>query len=129
VLASAVVLYVAGGAALWSLPASRPVSVALLLAWLAHGILACRCRIRAGKRVAACVLDATGALELVSPAGKRTAASRSGGTIVLERAIWLRYRDRDGRFGAELFTGEPRRDAEFRRAAVLLRLLAQSQNN
>ena len=101
----------------------------LLLAWLAHGIHNCWSHIRRYGRVSACVLDATGALELASGTGKRSAVRRLSGTIVLQRAIWLRYRDRHGRIGAELFFGDPRRDAEFRRATVLLRLLAASQNS
>ena len=128
-LASGVALYVAGAGALWSLPGPRPGSIALVLAWIAYGIYACRRRIRPAAGISACVLDATGALELVSREGRRTPASRLPGTIVLQRAIWLRYRDRDGRIGAELFTGSPRRDPEFRRAGVLLRLLAASRNN
>ncbi len=129
VLASGISLYLAGAAALWSLPGSRSVVIMLLLAWLAHGIYVCGWQRRRQGRIANVVLDATGAVELHLGTGKRTPVRRLPGTIVLEQAIWLRYRHRDGRIGTELFTGDPRRDAEFRRAAVLLRLLSSGQNS
>ena len=129
VLASGVVLYLAGAAAIGTLPVSGPVMPLLLVAWIAQGVYTLSCRFRQDARVANFVLDASGSLELVSPTGTRTPARHWSGTIVLERAIWLRFRDRNGRIRAELLTGHPRRDAEFRRAGVLLRLLASGQNN
>ncbi len=129
VLVSGIAFYLAGAAALWSLPGSRSLVILLLIAWLAHGLYVCWWQKRPEARIAAFVLDATGALELQSGTGRRTPVSRVPGTIVLEQAIWLRYRHPNGRIGAELFMGDPRQDAEFRRAAVLLRLLASGQNN
>lgn len=101
----------------------------LTLAWLVLGLALCRRRLRENRRVEAILVHETGALELVSSIGKRRPADGLPGSIVLERAIWLRYRAGDGSEGAELFLGAPRRDPDFRRAGNVLRLLAMGQKN
>ena len=126
---SGIALYAAGAGALLSLPGSRAVAAVLTLAWLALGIAQYRRRLQENRRVAAILVHETGALELVSSNGKRRPADGMPGSIVLERAIWLRYRAGDGSGGAELFLGAPRRDADFRRAGNVLRLLAMGQKN
>ncbi len=128
-LVAALALYVAGAFALWLLPGPQSLVGLLLLAWLAHGISGCRRLVRHYARVSAYRFDDSGALELDGGQRQSARASRLPGTVVLERAIWLRCRDEDGRIVTELFTGDPRRDVEFRRAAVLLRLLAETRKN
>ena len=126
---SGIALYAAGAGALLSLPASGAVVAMLTLAWLVLGLALCRRRLRENRRVEAILVHETGALEPVSSIGKRRPADGLPGSIVLERAIWLRYRAGDGSEGAELFLGAPRRDPDFRRAGNVLRLLAIGRKN
>lgn len=122
-------LYLAGAAGISFFPGPRAVVVTLLLAWVGHGIHECRQLAAHYARVSSFTLDASGVLEIAGKRGRRSPACRLPGTVVLERAIWLRFRDAEGRIGTELFTGSPRRDAQFRRAAVLLRLSPATRKN
>ncbi len=128
-LTSGAALYAAGAAACLSLPGPGWIAGLLFCAWCARGAHALLQRQLEDRRVAAVALDSEGSLELVGDGGSRVPARRLAGTLVLERAIWLRYRDREGRTGAQLFLGDPRIDADFRRAGVLLRLPASGQKN
>ena len=129
VLLSGLALYLAGAFACLSLPASGRIVALLLGVWCIHGLCSLRARLLEDRRVAAVILDSGGGLEIINSEGIRVPIHRLPGTIVLARAIWLCYRDRDGRTGVQLFVGDPRSDTEFRRASVLLRLQASSQKN
>lgn len=103
-----------------SLPVSVPVNLLLGVGWLVFSTVELG-RILAGfRRVAGLRLDDSLLLELKSPAGEWRPGRFAAGTLVLGRAVWLRFRDIEGRLQGELLTGDPRYDAGFRRLVVLL---------
>lgn len=77
---------------------------------------------RAVREVSAYILDADDGLTLRAAGGEVLDAEVLPGTLALNRAIWLRFRDSRGLVGAELIPGDARRQRDFRRALVLLRL-------
>ena len=104
---------------------SRAIGV---LAWLAfsiveHGRVAVAFNAATGYR-----LDQTLFLEVRDRSGRWHAAELAAGSIVLDRAIWLRYRNSHGQLGAELIIGNGRSMHDFRRLKVLL-LHAEADRN
>lgn len=73
-------------------------------------------------------LDQNLFLEVRDRSGRWQAAELAAGSIVLDRAVWLRYRNSGGRPGVELITGNGRSMHDFRRLKVLL-LHAEAERN
>lgn len=124
VLASALLLTLLGWLPILTLPWPPGIRAALGAGWTLFGGLEYLAGWRAVRHVAAYSLDPDEGLVLRFTAGPDVGAEVMPGTVVLGRVIWLRFRDDRGRIGAELIPGNPRRQPEFRRALVLLRLAA-----
>ena len=122
VLASALLLTLLGWLPILTLPWPPGIRAALGAGWTVFGVLEYLAGWRAVRHVEAYSLHPDDGLILRFTAGPGVAAELMPGTVVLGRLIWLRFRDGHGRVGAELIPGDPRRQADFRRALVLLRL-------
>ena len=123
-LASALLLTLLGWLPILTLPWPPGIRAALAVGWTVFSgldYLAGWCAIR---HVAAYSLHPDEGLVLRVTGGPNIGAEVMPGTIVLGRVIWLRFRDERGRIGAELIPGNPRRQPDFRRALVVLRLAA-----
>lgn len=107
-----------------TLPLPPGIRAALGAGWTVYGGLEYLAGRVAVRHVAAYVVDPDDGLVLRFTSGPDAAAELMPGTVVLGRAIWLRFRDGRGRVGAELIPGDPRRQPDFRRALVVLRLAA-----
>lgn len=63
-----------------------------------------------------------GSLEVFTPDGGRRLARLAAGSVLLPGIAWLRFRAPDGRIWAELVTGNPRKNKDWRRLCVIFRL-------
>ena len=112
-----------------SLPLPELLRLLLAVAWLAGSGLELALVVAAFGRVTGYRVDETLALETRAPDGQWRPATLAAGTLVLSRAVWLRYCDSAGRCRGELFTGDARVDAGFRRLVVLLELGQEARNH
>jgi len=124
VLGSALFLNLLGWLPILTLPWPAGMRTALGAGWTVLGGLEYLAGWRVVRHVAGYSLHPDDGLTLHFTDGTGLAAEVMPGTVVLGRMIWLRFRDARGRVGAELIPGCPRRQADFRRALVVLRLAA-----
>ena len=64
-------------------------------------------------------IDCNGNIEILRRSGDWVAASLASGSVVLPRLVWLRFRDPQGRFYAELLRGRRRQNRAWRRFQVI----------
>ena len=86
----------------------------LFNAWRAFTLV---CRIR---------LHADGSAEIGDPSGAWRCATLGRGSVVLERVAWLRFDVDGGSQIAELLTGNPRKNKDWRRLQVIWRHLGSA---
>ncbi len=65
-----------------------------------------------------------GAIEVVAADGGLSLASLASGSVLLPGVAWLRIRAAGGRAWGELIAGNPRKNKDWRRLCVILRLSA-----
>ena len=121
-LGSGALLALFGVIPILTLDLATPLRSASVLAWLAYSAAELGRMARTYARVSGFRLDSALEFEMLGRGGRWLPASLAPGSIVLDRAIWLRYRNSEGRASAELVTGNGRESQDFRRLKVLLRL-------
>ena len=121
VLGSGAFLSLVGILPILSFTIPRSLRAACVIAWLGFCLLELGRLANAYRYVTALRLAEGRVLETRGARGNWRSAELLSGTIVLDRAIWLRYASADGRSSAELITGDSRSNPGFRRLKIVLR--------
>ena len=125
VLGSAIGLFALGLVIVATMSIAIPFRVALGSGWLLLAMRQLRILACHHARTGRIRIYADGSAEVAAAAGAWHAATLAPGSIVLDRIAWLRLECVDGTSGAELLTGNSRRNEEWRRLQMIWRHLGK----
>ena len=121
VLWSGVTLVVVACVIILSLPLAPWLRLAACGLWTALAGRELRHLQRAWRACRRLRFSADGGIELLEADGQWHAASLEAGSVLLQKAGWVRLRNRHGDRYGELFCGDPRRSPDWRRLQVIWR--------
>jgi hypothetical protein len=108
------------------MPLRPALKMSFALLWVTRGLLEMVSQLRGIARTGRLRINAHGSLEAQSPEGKTRPVELLGGSLVLSRVAWLRFRFEDGLRYGELLSASGRQDDNWRRLRLIWRQRASS---